>query len=521
MSPTPLAELLDLVHKEGSFIRESEADISASDLDKESAVKIIVQCQILNWAFNLFDSAGTEWPSTNLSGEFAPFRVSIRKPLNENNNLVLVTNTGFAEWLKRGHNAVNWQVARLQHSIVTHGRIIQPWGEVIAYQTSTPTKSPRSLVREYGSERIAPEDVRPWLLREEITDIAGDETAKLWIQFSINSLMNSLPNEIDAHDKTLKFKGPPIFSVSLPSVFPDLADEPSLNYFYDLQEATNWVFENNREAELRHGLFANEIARSAGGNDDNFQGFCRNIAASLDGAKVAYQISLADLGRDTLKMLVDLRKAITEETAKVTDSTKQLVTSVAGALAVSLALIAARINAAASHELVLSVMAVVIAYIGVVIYSGYDFIKLQRLLRKDWQPRLYRFLPPSEYEDMVTKPTRRAERTFFKVAWIGSFGIVGLAAIIFFGWGKEPNAKLNVNHPTMATSQPTASRPSTEGISTVTETTQHSISKNIPKIVAKKIGIPTESTATENSIRSIDSEPKDINNSQPINVDKD
>lgn len=79
---------------------------------------------------------------------------------------------------------------------------------------------------------------------------------------------------------------------------------------------------------------ANDIARSAGGNGDDLQVLLNNLSDSLEGAKVAYQVSLSDLGRDMLKTLADLRKAVTEETAKVTDATRQLVTSVSGALAI-------------------------------------------------------------------------------------------------------------------------------------------------------------------------------------------
>lgn len=437
-----LAELLDQLTRDGAFIRESEKDVSASNLATEATAKIIAMCQKLGWDFDLFDRAGTEWRDTELLEDFAPYRLRLRKPSTEGNELVLLTNTGLAEWLGSGHAAVNWLVARLTQRIVTHGRLLQPWEEVASYQLSLNTKSPRSLVREYGAERFAPEDVRPWLLREETNLSIEDESTKIWMSASVFALVHSLADEIDPIDKKLKFKGPPKLSISVPVERNDLADALSIDHFNDLQRAANWVFENEREAELRHGLLANDIARSAGGNGDDFKCFISNISDSLDGAKVAYQVSLSDLGRDTLKMLADLRKAVTEETAKVTDATRQLVTSVAGALAISLGLIAARVNAAASYELIVGVMVVVAAYVGVVIYSGYAFVQLQRQMRSDWQPRLYRFLPPPEYENMVRKPASQAERTFFKVAYGGGLWVAVLAAIVIFGWwGDTKSAK--------------------------------------------------------------------------------
>lgn len=434
MSVILLAERLDQLSADGAFIRESENDVTASGLAIDAAISVIALCRALVWEFDLFDRAGTEWLDDNLLQDFAPYRLLIRKPPVDGDGLVLLTNTGFAEWLKVGHAATQWQVARLRQRITTHARLLQPWGEVGPYQSSGSTKSPRALVREFGAERFAPEDIRPWLIKGEPGASIEDAATDIWRSASAFSLLHGLADEIDPVDRRLKFKGPPKLSISVPVGSGALIGAVSLEHFNDLQRAASWVFENEREAELRHGLLANDIARSAGGNGDDIQVLLDNLSGSLDGAKVAYQVSLSDLGRDTLKMLADLRKAVTEETAKVTDATRQLVTSVSGALAIGIGLIAARVNAAASYELIVAVMVVVAAYVGVVIYSGYGFIGLQRQLRSDWQPRLYRFLPPAEYDSMVSRPAGRAERTFFRVAWGGGIGVVVLMAIVIFGW---------------------------------------------------------------------------------------
>lgn len=439
-----LAERLDKLNADGAFIRESENDVSASGLTIDAAISVIALCRAEVWNFALFDRAGTEWRDDDLLQDFAPYRLLIRKPPVEGDELVLLTNTGFAEWLKVGHAATQWQVARLRQRIATHARLFQPWGEVDTYQPSDSTKSPRALVREFGAERFVPEDIRPWLIRGVSGAFNEDTAADTWRSASAFALLNALADEIDPVDRRLKFKGPPKLSISVPVESNALIEAVSLEHFHDLQRAASWVFENEREAELRHGLLANDIARSAGGNGDDLQVLLNNISDSLEGAKVAYQVSLSDLGRDTLKMLADLRKAVTEETAKVTDATRQLVTSVSGALAIGLGLIAARVSAAASYELIVAVMVVVAAYVGVVIYSGYGFIQLQRQLRSDWQPRLYRFLPPAEYDSMVDRPAAHAERTFFKVACGGGGGVLVLMVIVIFGWWGDTKRSVSI-----------------------------------------------------------------------------
>ena len=438
-----LAELLDCLTQKGAFLRESEIDISISNLSANSIQKITEISNNLYWQSEIFDSAGTEWTSGEITTEFSPYRMLIHKPPNADGSLSLLTNSGLLYWLENGHVAKTWKIAKLRQRLVTHARILQPWGETESFIEKSHTKSPRSLVREYGPERLAPEDIRPWLLQEHDNLTFDDDASKIWANASTHALLTSIADEIDHVDKKIKFKGPPKLSISVPTKESDRTSEIDIALFFDLQRAASWVFESEREAELRHCLLANDIARSAGGKGDDFQCFMENIATSLDGAKIAYQVSLSELGRDTLKMLADLKKAVTEETAKVTEATRQLVTSIAGALAISLGLIAMRINATVGYGLITAVMMVVVAYVAVVIYSGYGFIQLQRQLRLDWQSRLYRFLPAVEYDAMVSQPSKKAECTFFKVALGGGVAVLFLAAMVISGW--ESKKKINEN----------------------------------------------------------------------------
>lgn len=145
-------------------------------------------------------------------------------------------------------------------------------------------------------------------------------------------------------------------------------------------------------------------------------------------------MSISELGKDTLKTLSDLRKAITEDTSKVADGTRQTVTAVASALALGLGLVAARLTTDTAPWLIFVVMVVIALYVAAIIYSGYDFIRLQRQLRTDWQPRLYRFLSVSDYERMVTKPARHAERTFISSAIIGGVAVLALTLALGYSW---------------------------------------------------------------------------------------
>jgi hypothetical protein len=149
----------------------------------------------------------------------------------------------------------------------------------------------------------------------------------------------------------------------------------------------------------------------------------------LEGARIALQLGLHKLSLDSLKAMADLRKAVTDETTKLSDATRQLATAVAGALFAGVSIIAARLTMAINGPIVaiaILILGVVIcAYVAAVIISGFQFVGIQRELRSQWRERLYRYLPATEYEAMVSRPAAKAEHAF-KVAAIISGVLAGL-----------------------------------------------------------------------------------------------
>lgn len=432
MSVITFAELLDSLSDEcKAFVSEAEQVVQVSNLSADDARVVVDSCTALGWASAAFDAAGSEWAHTDLAPEFAPFRVAIRKPEAPPNTLQVLTNVGFSKWLTSGHEAQRWYIARLPTVFRTHGRIFGGWHSSIeSFQLSAPTKSPRSLVREHGSLRTVPADIRPWLLKESELSIFDDATFQIWGNAALSALARALADEIDAENQALKFKGPPRLSITISSPPSNPVATLGKGPFLALQAAASWCYENEREAEMRHVLLATELALSGGGETDAAICFGKHISGALEGAKIAYQMSLSEIGRDTIKVLADLRKAITEETAKVTETIRQLVTSVAGALAIGLGLIAARLSTNTHPALITAVMLVVTAYVVVVILSGLQFVNLQRRLREDWQPRLYRFLPESDYKRMVTLPASHVERTYRWTAVISGLMVVALLSVV-------------------------------------------------------------------------------------------
>ncbi|WP_095077330.1 MULTISPECIES: hypothetical protein [unclassified Pseudomonas] len=443
MSLTTLAEQLDvLAAQANAHINESDESITVSNLCADATLEILATCLGLGWGCSAFDEEQTPTEPSNIVEDFEPFRVTIRKPDRPEETLDILTSVGILHWLEKGHDAKRWRIAGLSKPLFTQVRIYTGWTlpeAVTAVTVSPTTKSPRALVRESGSLKIVPGDIRPWLLLDQSQFDLDQPFHKTWGVKAFDAIVHTLANEIDPDSHSLIFKGAPKLVLQPPKSTTTTIQEFGVDAFLHLQTAAHWVYENSREAEVKHSLLAMEIARSGRENGPAADYLKANLSTALESAKIAYQMSLSDLGKDTLKSLGDLRKAITEETAKATDATRQTITAVSGALAVGVGLVAARLSTDINPWLISMVMLIATGYIGMIVYSGWSFISLQRGLRKDWQPKLYRFLPQDEYNKMVAAPAEKSEQVFKYSAMIGMGAVIVMfVGVSIFSFVSEP-----------------------------------------------------------------------------------
>lgn len=432
MSVESLAARLDALDADGAFVTEGETIVGISNLGVAVAREVAALADALGWSAVVFDGAGTEWALEDLDEPFAPFRVDIEKPHGPAGVLRLLTNVGFASWLERDAPSAHWQVAQLTTEIVGVGACFTPWdNEIPEPAPDLVLGSPRTVVREFSGQRAVPASLARWLLRDVDTLSLDDPAAWVWAERASRMLLLSLPDEFDADRGLLRFKGPPRLELISPAIGAPIAKVLGLLGIKDLQTALAWVFEVKRESEMRHILLATELAR-CGGAGEQAPEFLRDyLGAALEGAKIAYQMQLAGMSSDALKTLAELRRSVTDETAKVSDATRQIITAVASALAVGAGLIATRMTTSASPLLITLVMMMAGAYVAINILSGVMFTLLQRKVRKEWQPRLYRFLSQPDYEALAAGPARMAEKALWWSSILGALAIIGMAFAIF------------------------------------------------------------------------------------------
>jgi len=423
-----LASALDRLVANGSFVHETTDAVIVSELSAAGAREVSRGFADVAWQHIVFDGADTETTPDEVTDDFAPFRVSAHKPPCQEDEVLLLTISGFRDWLDSTAYAKRVVVVGLDAPISTEGAQFVPLessdpciGDLVAL------RSPRTLVREYGTQRVVPQSIGRWLLLNTETWHEYNSRFRLWAEHAILAILPSLPDEIDQNTGAYVFRGPPRLVLSRPDATADLVTDLGQQGFGDLQVAARWVFELEREAETRHTLLATEFARTGGNQAGTIKCLRENIGFALEGAKIAYQMSLAKVSADNLKALADLRKAVTDETGKITDATRQVAGAVASALGVGIGLIAARVAANAPSLLIVAVMTTVCAYIFVVIYSGSKFAALQRSLRDIWRNQIYQFLSEEDYSKLVVKPGQDAEHALKVVSWIGGIAV----AVIF------------------------------------------------------------------------------------------
>lgn len=317
-------------------------------------------------------------------------------------------------------------VRRLAMPFETLSHAFGPWGDG---ERKTPVETcgdPRKFTRALVDYPAADADLCRWLLVDPEASAPPESPAwSAWRTRCAIALARTLANEIDG-DARLVFRGPPVSRFSL-----ERAEEVDAAGLSALQRAARWTWLNTHEVEQRQALVAAEVARASGRSGD-LAALAEVAAPALEGARIAYAFGLQQQSRETLKALSDLRKAVLDETAKLTDINRNLATAVGGAVIAGVGLLVARLTLPTNGVFVggaaLLLGMVVVLHVGATTVSGALFVRLQQRLRREWKGRLYAFLTKDDYEALVEAPVRGAERGFWTTAALGGIMTLLVAA---------------------------------------------------------------------------------------------
>jgi len=403
-------------------VGETSDVLSAYGLSAADTHTLVRWIADLGWPLSIEDAAGNAFAVENVEPDFAPYRLSITKPRAPDQVLRLVTLEGFSEWLSKPDTTPEVQVASATQAWVTRGCRFSSWEEPTAFAAEQDPIRVRRVVREIANAPVLPEDLRIWLLREPEDGVFAEGAFGVWAEFSARHLARAVSNEVETPDLLL-FRGPPVLRLELnDQLLGDLKERG----FRALQTAAIWIFESTRELDTRHDFFAAEVPRHAPPRAIAGKVLAAVAESALEGAKIAYQLHLSQVSRDSLKAMSDLRKAVADETGKLAESTRAVVGAVAAAALGGVGLIAARLTLKAPQWPAVLLALALSLHVAAVLWAGCRFLEVQRDLRGTWRARLYAFLPESDFRVLVSDPVRKAEGAFVRAAVLGGLAAAAL-----------------------------------------------------------------------------------------------
>lgn len=440
-SPTSIAAVLDGWQADGRVtVTETDHSLIVDQLDATLARQLAQAITEVGWPFEIEDGSEAVCQVHQIADAFGPYRFAIAIPEAPLGARRVVTRAGLADLLSRQALPPHLLVLHLSEPFESEAGRLAPWNDdEVPQATRDARPDPRHVVNDIGEARTVVGDMRPWLLNdlsildEEDGGIWLDGAFRQWAETSARHLLRSIASEVRGSG-SLVFRGPPQRRLRFSE---NAALALGSSGFLTLQRAAAWIHETDREQEVRHSLFSSEFCRSVLNDDDAADAFSRVGSGSLDGAKIAYQLSLSNISRDALKAMADLRKAVADEAAKLSETTRQVSTAVAGAVFAGIGLVAARLTVSSADAFLPSwalgaLSGLLALYAAAMIVNGVQFVRLQRGIRSAWRDRLYRFLPDDEYKQMVADPAECAEWNFKVAAWISALLTAGLMVAAIF-----------------------------------------------------------------------------------------
>lgn len=420
-SPRALAQYVDqLTTESGVALSErAGASVTLNNLSATHTKSVADLLAQLDWAARVVDDSGITMHADNLQSGFAPFTVSFAKPEFADGPAFLSTRA-FYDWLTdippqgTAAGGITVRVAACTVPFRTKRLSVCSWDEVAAPGPCTSLKSPRELVRSFGDTALVPRDVAPFLLDAMNTDIPwGDVAFVAFVRAAYPALVVSLAGEVEP--TRLTYIGPPRLTIAVGESW----DPTALGStgFVALQRVASWVYELAPATELRHRLFVHEFARLADTGKSIGAAVAGYFEAALDGARITYHYGLHDQSKDAIKSLTDLRKAVMEETSKISETARQLALNTAGALFYGLGLLAGKLTTTISPWLLDAMGILGALYLCTVIGTNWRFLTQQAAQRKVWRKKLYRYLTDTEYKELVLDPVGTSETLVRIILW--------------------------------------------------------------------------------------------------------
>jgi hypothetical protein len=356
--------------------------------------------------------------------------ITVTKPA-QHGVAAFVFSAGFVAFLGRANPVAKMVSAELEPraAFQARGLEVAPWDfeEAILDPAATIPINVRELVRDYVPAREIAEDISPWLI-SSMPAVSSPEFVA-WRQLSARRLLGSLVNSASLDDGVIWFQasGPPRSRIR--------ADESGIaDAWNDLTACASWVFLSGADTEVRHIIFAVELARAYRPETPLSEVLCH----ALDSAKTTYEAHVQSASRETLKVLADLRKSVVDDTQLVTQRAQDLTGGLWRDLTISAAPFVLTIfaddkkpvSATLAAGFYFAAAAFIIVSFGLQVWVQSRFFNNQKKARTRWLQTLYVSLAPKERDEIGDAPVARAIADYENVRAVVAFIYILLACAL-------------------------------------------------------------------------------------------
>lgn len=224
--------------------------------------------------------------------------------------------------------------------------------------------------------------------------------------------------------------------------------------FRSLSEAVKWVYENPREIEVKHTLLTNEICREWPPEVNILGvGITIIIAEALESSKRAYQAHVHEKTKDMLKALADLRKSISEETARTSQQTRDLIAGLWRDFVVAIGAIGLRLASGQSGGALALSTATRLFMIGIAMFlvvsvaltfiNNYKLRRSGSMGREVWHQKIHDVLSSKDFSDLTRVPLHEVDVAYRITASVVAVSyVVLLVAVVGFAFPELGLGKL-------------------------------------------------------------------------------
>jgi uncharacterized protein YjeT (DUF2065 family) len=291
------------------------------------------------------------------------------------------------------------------------------------------TAQPPKLVRDLAPV-TAPVDLSPWLLESAPTN--DSMVFEVWRSAAFPHLIFSLPDEISRTNGAyfVALKGPRSVAASVENPLPTC----DLESFHELTDTIRWIYLEPRESDTKFTLLNYQLALDWQDGRTWPTHLFAVLRRSYASAKDAFAFHLHDQSKEFLKTLGDLRKALQEDVVKIQQSTRDLLAAFWRDFAIAAIVLALRTPSVAMSAQVLRVVTLATALfiaISIIVTLGSNarFNRLAAAGREMWRTKLYPFVTPDDWTQLVENPIRASQNVYRVV--MGVVMIVYLIIIVY------------------------------------------------------------------------------------------